>query len=157
MANGMNKRRNALIVVPLILLAAAVGIWQFRTRATLKATEVGPFLQVREDLCIGDSQIFPSAARDPFPAYSPDGQYYVEVRRLWPWERRTRLIEMYEADSGDQVGRYVSSERSLLVFCWDEDSTGIFVADHSPGTGSLFIMFHRPVIIRPVVKLLVPE
>ncbi|MDX1616108.1 MAG: hypothetical protein R3300_17485 [Candidatus Promineifilaceae bacterium] len=153
----MNKRRIALVVVPLLLLTACLGVWHYRTRSTLKAEEVGRFLDVRDGLCENDSSIYPSTERHPFPVYSPDGKYYVEIQRLWTWERRRRLIEMFEAKSGDQVGRYVSSKKSILVLCWAEDSTGIFVADHSPGSGSILIGLSTAPIFGPVIKLLVPE
>jgi len=156
----MNKRRIALIVVPLILLAVGLGIWHYRTRSTLNKEEVGRLHDLRDELCNGISRLYPlypPTSRDPFPAYSPDGRYYVEVHRLWPWERSRRVIEMYEAESGDQVGRYVSSERSLFVYCWAEDSTGVFARDHTLGTGSIFIIFNRPSTDRPVTKLLVSE
>jgi len=153
----MNKRRLALIVGPLLLIAAGLGIWQFHTRATLNRGEVGRFLDVHEGLCHGDSSIYPSTERHPFPAYSPDGRHYVEIHRLWPWEKYRRLIEMYEANRGDQVGRYVSSEKSILVLCWAKDSTGIFVADHSPGSGSIFIGLSTAPTYGPVIKLFVTE
>lgn len=151
------KKRTALSLALVAFLIAGLGIWHRHTRTTLEVEQVGRLLDVRNELCNGISQLYPPTLSDRFPVYSPDGRYYVEVRKLWPWEPRKRIIEMYEADSGNKVGRYVSSERWLFVFCWAEDSTGIFVNDHSPGSGSLFIILQRPPTDHPVVKLQVPE
>ena len=100
-------------------------------------------------------------AEEEAAAPAADGEK-IELRFAW-WgsqdrhDRTIKVIEMYEAESGDQVGRYVSSERSLFVYCWAEDSTGVFARDHTLGTGSIFIIFNRPSTDRPVIKLLVSE
>jgi len=156
MANRM-KQKKLLLVILMFSIAGLLAFWYQHTRTTLRGEEIGRLPDARDELCNGNPQLSPPTSRDPFPAFSPNGRYYVEVQRLWPWESNWRLIEMYEADSGHEVGRYVSSEKSLIVYCWAEDSTGIFVADFIPGSGSLFIGFGTRHIIRPVHKLLVPE
>jgi len=158
MANRM-KQKKLLLVILMFSIAGLLAFWYHYTRTTLRGEEIGDLriIEAYEELCTVDTELYPPTARDLFPAYSPDGRHYVEVQRLWPWERSRRVIEMYAADSGSRVGRYVSSERSLWVFCWAEDSTGIFVADYIPGSGSIVIGLGSPSTIRPVHKLLVPE
>lgn len=152
------KKRTALIILSALFITVFLGTWYYHTRTTLKADQVGRFrvVEAYEELCKGKSQLYPPTSTEALPAYSPDGRYYVEVHRLWPWERSRRAIKMYEAESGDQVGRYVSSERSIFLFCWAQDSTGVFAADYVPPSGSIFIGLGSPGRMGPVLKLLVP-
>jgi len=153
------KHKKLLLVILVLSVAGLLAFWYQHTRTTLRGEEIGDLriVEAYDQLCNGDPQLYPLTIHDPFPAYSADGRFYVDVQRLWPWERSRRVIEMYAADNGRRVGRYVSSERSLFVFCWAEDSTGIYVADYIPGSGSIFIGLSTPSTIRPIHKLLVLE
>lgn len=152
-------RKKLLILTLTFSIAGLLAFLYLHTRTTLSAEEIGRLgvNEAYDELCADELELNSLSGHDPFPAYSPDGRYYVEVHRLWPWEPGRRVIEMYAADSGASVGRYGSSEKTLLVLCWAQDSSGIFVADYTPASGSIFIGLGSPGRMGPVLKLFVPE
>jgi len=147
------------VVIPTLLIftvVALVVLWRYRTLSTLEVIEVGSLRSPTEEVCKAQSQLWPSA-QYPFRAWSPNGEFYVEVSKVWFWDPDPRVLELYSASTGRHTGSYVSSDRSILVFCWAEDSSGIYVSDYSPSSGSIFIIPPgRPSRVGPVKKLLIP-
>ena len=49
-----------------------------------------------------------------------------------------------------------SDYSDFVIYCWAEDSSGIYVADYEPGSGSIFVIGGKSSKTSPVKKLLVP-
>lgn len=148
-----------LAIAALVLLAAAgaFAVWRYKTLSTLDSVEVMGFRGATEELCQGERQLWPSP-QYPFRSWSPDGDYYVEVSKVWFWEANPRVLNMYSVTDGTPVGRYVSSDRSILILCWARDSSGIYVADYWPSGGSIFIIPPaRASRVGDVKKVLIPS
>ena len=63
---------------------------------------------------------------------------------------------MYRTDTQKEIGRYYSVYSSLIVLCWANDSSGVYVMDYEPSTGFMDIG-GSPSKTGPVKKLLVPQ
>ena len=139
-------------------MTSCVVVSAYQHRSTLPTQDMGDVRNPEEVLCKGENRLWPPPSLDTsFPAYSPDGHHYAVLKELWPWEARLRVLEIMKSNTDLHVGRYVSSQRALRVYCWAEDSSGIFVADSDPGNPSIFILFNEPSGRGPIKKLLVPE
>ena len=90
----------------------------------------------------------------PFPAFSPDGKYYVDISRNNKSMNR-KWIKMYKADTKKEIGRYFSKYKSLIISCWAKDSSGIYIKDYEPSVGIIDIGWSSKT--GPVKKLLVPQ
>ena len=153
------SRKNILVV--LAILVTFVGVlyaWNSYTPQSTLQIEVEPELSGRtKDLCGGQYQVYPPTVYNwrekPFPLYSSDQRYYAEV--VDSKFRRRKGVILYDADTNLELGRYLSSYPSLKVYCWAEDSSGIYVADYKPvyGYGGIFTPSPKT---GPVKKLLVP-
>lgn len=105
-----------------------------------------------KEICGEPHQLLPVTTLEwPFPAFSPDRRYYVDIddARF----RRAEVLKLYGAATNQLVGTY--SYFRLKVYCWAPDSSGIYVADYVPGSGTDFL-FSTPGRTGPVKKLLVP-
>ena len=141
-----------------LTISSLVAVSIYRSRSTLASRLVGDVSNPQKALCRGQDRLWPpTSLEDAFPAYSPNGEYYAVVKELWPWESRHRLLEIRGAKMNLLIGRYVSSRRALRVYCWAQDSSGIFVADLDPGSSSVFLLFNKPSERGPIKILLVPE
>ena len=88
----------------------------------------------------------------PFPFYSPNGEYYVNI--VNSGFRNAEVLKLYRTDKKQPMGNY--SYFKLTIYCWAKDSSGIYIADYDPGDSSLFIPFNRGGKTSPIKKLLVP-
>jgi len=106
------------------------------------------------EFCKEVEQIYPPTSRKwPFPALSPDGKYYIDVTEAKLGH--SKVLKLYRADTNQELGRYYSERSNILIYCWLQDSTGVYLADYDPGSGS-FDIGGAPTKISPVKKLLVP-
>ncbi|PWH12279.1 MAG: hypothetical protein DDG60_13970 [Anaerolineae bacterium] len=84
-------------------------------------------------------------------AFSPDGQYYVQlVKSRW---RERAFVCLFESRTGHRLGYY--SFHRLIIYRWAEDSSGVYLSDYVPGWVNVLIFYH-PAYISPVKKVLVP-
>lgn len=154
MSKGKKKKVFLGSVILLLLgIGALVFFWGFISSSSLKWITRPELKGQMREICGEPHQLYPPTSLDwPFPAFSPDGRYYVGVgdARL----RRAKELKIFWADTSQLIGKY--SYFSLIVYCWAEDSTGIYVSDRDPGDSSLFIPFSRGGRIGPVKKLFVP-
>ena len=112
-----------------------------------------PELKYRmEEICGEPHQLYPPTTLEwPLPAFSPDGKYYVDITdsRF----RRAKILKLYRVDTNQPLGTY--SYFKIRIFCWAPDSSGVYVEDYVPGSGTDFL-FSTPGRTGPVKKLLVP-
>ncbi|OGY16157.1 MAG: hypothetical protein A2785_01040 [Candidatus Chisholmbacteria bacterium RIFCSPHIGHO2_01_FULL_49_18] len=130
-------------------------VLQFYTpRSTLQWEEKQGKNPPLRELCQEPEQIFPPTSRQwPFPAFSPDGKYYIDVADFKLGKKK--ILGVFKTDTQKEVGRYYSAYSSLFIFCWAKDSSGIYVADRDPG-GTGFGIFSPPGKIGPTRKVIVP-
>jgi len=122
--------------------------------STLDSQIVTDIKKPTEELCKGEHQLHPPTSwKWPFPASSPDGEYYIDISDA-KLGKITKLT-LFDSNTQREVGKYFSSYPSLKVYCWAEDSSGIYVADYKPvyGYGGIFTPSPKT---GPVKKLLVP-
>ena len=144
-----------LVLGALCLLGAGVLIffWGLIPISTFSAVNMPELRGKMREICTEPDQLWPPTSLDwLFPAFSPDGRYYVEVSdaRL----RSAKVLRMFQADNGELVGSY--SHRSLIIYCWAEDSSGIYVSNRNPGEQSMLIPFSIGGGVGPVKKLIAP-
>jgi len=107
-----------------------------------------------KEIC-GGSQLYPPTVenwRDQSSQFfSPNGQYYADITdsRF----RRAEVVKLYRADTDKLLGTH--SYFKVRIYCWAPDSSGIYVADYVPGSGTDFLL-STPGRTGPVKKLLVP-
>lgn len=135
-------RKNPWVWILLALLVAVGAMAFFAGRIPLSTLPVRkvPELEPRlmGDVCGEPRQLFPvTTAEWPFPVKSPDGRYYFDLDDVG--YRNAKELRLFESATDRLVGTY--SYRSMIVYCWAEDSNGIFVADHIPGDPLLSLMF----------------
>ncbi|MFZ5644744.1 MAG: hypothetical protein ACOY46_14235 [Bacillota bacterium] len=91
----------------------------------------------------------------PFPLYSPDGRFYVDMRyipsiRLW-------VMDMYSTYDNKKLGSFASHKIDFMG--WRPDSSGVFVKrlGYKSGYGSWTFFIPRINFDGPRVVALVPE
>ncbi len=88
---------------------------------------------------------------DPVP--SPNGQYSIDIRG---WLGRSVLV-VYKNPGVDIIGFY--SFKRLIIYQWAEDSSGVYIADYTPGGDTLLWdvgPVFPPAYQSPIKKVLVP-
>ena len=114
-------------------------------------TDESPSLK---ELCYEPRQLYPpTSLKSSLPATSPDGKYYIDITDAKLG--RKKILKLFKAENHQEIGMYYSSYSSLFIYCWDMDSSGVFISDHEPG-GTGFGIFQRSSKIGPLKKLLVP-
>ena len=154
-----NKYKFLLILGAIsIVIIWGLVIKQYLQRSTLKWEIIPRMDNLLDKLCDG-RQLYPPYPTSPkgpwiwpFPAYSPDGQFYVNVSN--GNKMTTKWIKMYSTNAKKEIGKYYSKYKSLFVMCWTKDSSGIYVRDHEPSVGFIDIGWASKT--GPVKKLLVP-
>ena len=122
--------------------------------SSIKWVIVPNVMVASEELCNSKNRLYPSTLHNwALPASSPDGKYYVDIAD----SRLTgmKIIKLFRKDDKKEVGRYFSEYSDLKIYCWTEDSSGIYVADYEPSRGFGGIFTPSPKT-GPVKKLLVP-
>lgn len=77
-------------------------------------------------------QLSPPLSLDfPFPVLSPNSQFYADLAYL-EGSRKVAELRLYDAENDQLLGSY--SYKELYVYCWADDSSGVYVADSIPGT-----------------------
>lgn len=147
--------KKSIIIILLILFTA--GAYHFYSGyvpvSSLKTITMPELKGQMKEICGEPHQLLPITSFNwPFPLFSPDGQYYVDITdsRF----RRAEKIKLFRTDNGQPLGSY--SYFKLTVYCWAEDSSGIYIANYDPGDSSLFIPFSRGGKTSPIKKLLIP-
>ncbi|MDX1616110.1 MAG: hypothetical protein R3300_17495 [Candidatus Promineifilaceae bacterium] len=127
-------------LLALVIVVIAVAFFAGRIPlSTLPVQEV-PELETRMkgDVCGDPGQLFPVTTVEwPFPVQSPDGRYYFDLVDVD--YRNAKELRIFESGTERLMGTY--SYRSMIVYCWAEDSSGIYLADHIPGDPLLSLMF----------------
>ena len=163
MTNKDNDKKYSFLLVVIfifniILLGLATKL--FLERSTLKWVIIPGVLRAYIELCDGRQLYppYPTSSKGPwiwpFPAFSPDGKYYVDISRNNKSMNR-KWIKMYKADTKKEIGRYFSKYKSLIISCWAKDSSGIYIKDYEPSVGIIDIGWSSKT--GPVKKLLVPQ
>ena len=157
MTNKDNDKKYSFLLVVIfifniILLGLATKL--FLERSTLKWVIIPETEKTFEDLCDGRQLYPPDTWKWPFPAFSPDGKYYVDISRNNKSMNR-KWIKMYKADTKKEIGRYFSKYKSLIISCWAKDSSGIYIKDYEPSVGIIDIGWSSK--FGPLKKLLVPQ
>jgi hypothetical protein len=107
-------------------------------------------------VCNGRSLLPPSLEGPdwPFPATSPNGQYYADVGKSS--YRNATELRLYEVESNRLLGSY--SFKMLYIYCWAEDSSGVYLQDWDRRGGGLLFSFpalDRAPYYSPVKKVMV--
>ena len=100
--------------------------------------------------CKREHTLYPGPGK-LFPLLSPNNQYYIDL--VHASLRRAEVLKLYRAETNKLIGTH--SYFKLAIYCWAEDSSGIYVADYVPGSGTDFL-FSTSGRTGPVKKLLVP-
>lgn len=145
------------IAKTLLILGAIVFLflyfWGYVSASSLRWVNMPELRYQMRNVCGEPHQLFPGSILEwPFPAFSPDGRYYVDIgdARL----RRAQVLKLYQTDTKQLLGTY--SYFKIRIFCWAPDSSGIYAEDYIPGSSTLFIPFSGGGHTGPVKKLLVP-
>jgi len=152
------KRKSKAVIFFLIigfgLLTFYISWLNYIPSSTLDSQIVTDIKKPTEELCKGEHQLHPPTSwKWPFPASSPDGEYYIDISDAKLGKITT--LTLFDSNTQREVGKYFSSYPSLKVYCWAEDSSGIYVADYKPvyGYGGIFTPSPKT---GPVKKLLIP-
>lgn len=62
----------------------------------------------------------------PLPYHSPDGEYYIDLGESR--YRDARVVNLVKSSNNQVLGTY--SYRSVIVYCWALDNSGIYLADY---------------------------
>jgi len=151
----IRRNRWKILSLGFILTALVLVMWWSNTpRSTLKWANLSELGVSLKEVCAETRQIYPQTSLDwPFPVYSPDKNYYIDIEN--GQRMRTKWIKIFRSDVNQEIGTYYSSFSSLLVHCWDKDSSGIYISDYEPGSGG-FDIGGKSSKTSPVKKLLVP-
>ena len=148
------KKRIPIGIIFLIILAVGILGWQYYwgyiPLSSLRQEATGVHKSKILEVCASKYAQYPGPDR-PFPMFSPNGRYYVDVANAK--FRRAEVLRLYQTDTSGLLGTY--SHFRLAIYCWAPDSSGIYVADYVPGSGTDFL-FSTPGRTGPVKKLLVP-
>ena len=156
--SGLNKKKQVKRVIVLggfgLFILTYILFLNYTPRSTLQWEERAKGSPSLREYCQDSEQIYPPTSwKSQLPVFSPDGKYYIDVADFKLG--RKKILKVFKADTQKEVGRYYSSYPSLKIYCWAEDSSGIYVADYErAGTG--FGIFQRSSKIGPLKKLLVP-
>ncbi len=104
--------------------------------------------------CATNNPLWPMTMEMPFrqfPAFSPDRKYYIDLSNVY--YRDAEEVRLYEANTGHFLGSY--SYLELYIYCWAQDSSGVYLTDSAPG-GSFDIDPDLPLGIGVDKKVLVP-
>jgi hypothetical protein len=151
-----NNRKLFFILLFLLGVGTFVFLLKFSPSSSVEWVLVPDVWSAKEELCDGQRQLYPRSLHTwTLPAFSPDRKYYVNIAKS-----RFGLVKavvLLRADGGQEVGRYFSDYSEFFIHCWAKDSSGVYISDYKPGTGSLFVPFSTGGKIGPVKKLLVPQ
>lgn len=99
--------------------------------STLPVKEL-PAVNLRE-VCGNSMPLWPPVFENPnpkFPAYSPDEKWYVNLVTVnYP---ELEQLQLYKTESNQPLGSY--SFYNVDIFCWANDSSGIYIEDSLPGS-----------------------
>ena len=151
----MNKRTRLGSIFLILLAVGILGFQYWRGHISISSfkTEL-PELTKQEvvfEICENEYALYPGPGQ-PFPFFSPDGHYYIDIddSRF----RKAEVLKLYRADTNELLGTY--SYFRLAIYCWTDDSSGIYVSDYVPGSSGFFSFFDKAGRTGPVKKLLVP-
>lgn len=120
--------------VVVICAVLAYGQWFFSgyVPVSILPVETHPELNVSKYDTLCRELPFPL----PYPYSSLDGKYYVDkIRSRY---RNAEVLRLFEAKTNRFLGSY--SYHEVLVYCWANDSSGIYLADYvDTGGAGLFI------------------
>ncbi|HKZ34351.1 MAG TPA: hypothetical protein VJ179_00580 [Patescibacteria group bacterium] len=86
------------------------------------------------------------------PMYSPDKKHYFTLTTSL--NRKAQILTLYDASNDRVLGTY--SFRELVIYGWDKDSSGVFVANKTPGDVDYLLFFQTTEKDGPIRKILVP-
>ncbi|OGG08150.1 hypothetical protein A3D05_05430 [Candidatus Gottesmanbacteria bacterium RIFCSPHIGHO2_02_FULL_40_24] len=150
-------RLNKILLVLEVLILVIFGGFLFKRniqKSTLQWVLI-PGVDRPLDLFCNGQQLYPPNSWDwPFPAFSPDRRFYVNVSN--GNKTKSKWIKMFKANTKKEIGRYYSEYSSLIVLCWAKDNSGIYLLDYDPGFRAM-IDIGLPSKYGEVKKLLVPS
>lgn len=160
LAQGKIRRRTILFGSVASIIAACVGLVYavlffggFLSVSTLPVVERVPaFVCASEP---NTSPLWPPTVDNPkpeFPVYSPDGEWYITLHHMA--YRKAEELRFYASESDWLLGSY--SFHNLYIYCWAEDSSGIYLADEMMEFWRFTLDLGNYIWHGPPKKILVP-
>ena len=160
-ANFIGKKSVMIVVITIIsaivvLLSISV-IIRFRiffpTSTLIWENQNEKAPTVVEEICKARYAVYP-VPDQLFPLFSPNKQYSIDLENAYFGQ--SKAIKLFNINTNTYTGTYFSDYSDFVIYCWAEDSSGIYVADYEPGSGSIFVIGGKSSKTSPVKKLLVP-
>ncbi len=153
-----NKKLLIILFIVFLISLGSVAVLYFGgylLRSSIQWVVVPDIGVAREELCNNQRQIYPRSLHSwALPTFSPDGMYYADITSDKLGYKKALML--FKADNNQEIGKYYSRYSSLFIYCWAEDSSGIYISDYEPGSGSIFVIGGKSSKTGPVKKLLVP-